>query len=111
MNVNQTNFDNLPQATSLKNVTGIHWNVDELLHWLCETLDLHLKALGKMSEEKLMRQYQQNLFRKDVISTFEADGSRFNGIIRGVTSEGKLEVEKEEELFQTYNLKEIKLLY
>ena len=111
INVNQTNFDNLPQATSLKNVTGIHWNVDELLHELCETLDLHLKALSKMSEEQLMYQYQRNLFRKDVISTFEANGSKFNGIIRGVTSEGKLEVEKEEKLFQTYDLKEIKLLY
>ena len=70
-----------------------------------------MKALDEMSEEQLMFQYQQNLFRKDIISTFEADGFKFNGIIRGVTSEGKLKVEKEEELFQTYDLKEIKLLY
>ena len=111
VNVNQTNFNNLPQATSLKSVTGMHWNVDELLHELCETLDLQLKALSKMSTEELMYEYQQNLFRKDIISTFEANGSRFNGIIRGITSEGKLKVEQEEDLLQTYDLKEIKLLY
>ncbi|MFV8281820.1 biotin--[acetyl-CoA-carboxylase] ligase [Christiangramia marina] len=111
VNVNQTNFNNLPQATSLKNVTGMHWNVDELLHELCETLDLQLKALNKMSTEELMYEYQQNLFRKDIISTFEANESRFNGIIRGITSEGKLKVEQEEDLLQTYDLKEIKLLY
>ncbi|WP_026915273.1 biotin--[acetyl-CoA-carboxylase] ligase [Christiangramia portivictoriae] len=111
INVNQTNFNELPQATSLKNVTGIHWSVDDLLHELCEILDLRLRSIGVMDTKELMENYENHLFRKDVISTFQVNEDKFNGIIRGVTSEGKLQVEKEEQVFQTFDLKEIKLLY
>lgn len=111
INVNQTNFEELPQATSLKNVTGIHWSVDKLLHELCEILDLRLRSISSMDTKELMENYEKHLFRKDVISTFQVNEDRFNGIIRGVTSEGKLQVEKEDQVFQTFDLKEIKLLY
>jgi len=52
------------------------------------------------------------LFRKDKPSTFQdKQGKMFMGFIRGVSDEGKLVVELEDEITKNFNLKEIKLLY
>jgi len=111
INVNQTNFEKLPQAGSLKNMTGNQWNVDELLHDLTAALESSLSSLAAITQKTLLDRYESHMFRKDVVSTFEVENNRFSGIIRGVTTDGKLQVEQEEQQIHTYSLKEIKLLY
>jgi BirA family biotin operon repressor/biotin-[acetyl-CoA-carboxylase] ligase len=47
-----------------------------------------------------------------MVSTFEdAEGNKFNGIISGVAASGELLVQKENESVQSYELKQIKLLF
>ena len=55
--------------------------------------------------------YHENLYKKDVLNLFEKNGKTFNGIIRGVTRDGFLQLEDESGKIQTYGLKEVKMVY
>ena len=113
LNVNQLNLEGIPNATSLNAVTGKNFDLDSLLEKITEKIDQSLQNWSDLSSEELISAYENVLFRKDVISVFEIPqkATRLNGIIRGVTREGKLKVEMENENIQQFDLKEIKLLY
>ena len=49
VNVNQTEFNNLPKASSLKVITGIHYNLDEILQGIIEHT-MHYSSL--LQDEK-----------------------------------------------------------
>ena len=52
------------------------------------------------------------MFKTDVVATFQyPNGEYFNGIIRGVTTQGLLNIEVEDAVFKTFDLKEVKLMY
>ena len=52
------------------------------------------------------------MFRRDLVSTFKLpDDTYLTGIIRGVTTSGRLNLEIEDSVFKTFDLKEIKLMY
>ncbi|UNY98986.1 biotin--[acetyl-CoA-carboxylase] ligase [Zhouia spongiae] len=112
LNVNQTGFDNLPQASSLKAITGIQYNVDELL----QEILVHLQHYALFIEEKefdvLKVKYEEKLFRKNKPSTFkDKEGRLFMGFIKGVSESGKLILRLEDEVFREFDLKEVRLLY
>jgi BirA family biotin operon repressor/biotin-[acetyl-CoA-carboxylase] ligase len=112
LNVNQTNFMNLPNASSLLEQTGIVFDLDELLHVVVKHLKFYFNLLAKSQFELLKNTYETYLFRKDKPSTFETSlGSTFPGIIEGVDASGKLIVWLEDDIKKTFDLKEIKLLY
>lgn len=112
LNVNQTNFMNLPNASSLLEHTGIIFDLDELLHAVVKQLKFYFNLLAKGQFELLKNNYETYLFRKDKPSTFEmATGATFPGIIDGVDDTGKLIVRLEDNIKMTFDLKEIKLLY
>ena len=112
LNVNQTQFENLPHASSLKNVTGKEFDLDELLEKLISQIERRLKRLPDVDPTQILEEYVQQMFRLNKVSTFSSsNGSYFNGIIRGVTTEGKLNMEIEEGVFKTFDLKELKLHY
>ncbi len=112
INVNQTDFEGLDQAGSLKTITGKTYSLDHLLDELVENIVYKLQKLYASEQTDVLEQYSQNMFRKDEVSVFELpNGKRINGIIRGVSLEGKLKLETEDSVFHTFNLKEIKMLY
>ncbi|MDT0642461.1 biotin--[acetyl-CoA-carboxylase] ligase [Zunongwangia sp. F363] len=112
LNVNQTLFPNLPQAGSLQQMTGKHYDTDILLEKLLKSLDARLRNLGSFSGLSLLQEYEARMFKKDVVSAFQLpDGSHLTGIIRGVTDEGLLKLEVEDGVFKTFDLKEIRLLF
>jgi BirA family biotin operon repressor/biotin-[acetyl-CoA-carboxylase] ligase len=108
LNVNQTNFKELSSASSLQNITGIHYDLDELLHKLLENFK-HYFSIKNTAE--LWTTYENLLFRKDKPSTFVGlSGDLFSGITKGVSQRGKLMV-KTENSIEEFDLKSIKLLY
>ncbi len=108
LNVNQTEFQNVEKASSLKLLLGQNLDLDELL---TKVLD-KLKFYFLISREELKTLYLKVLFRKDKPSTFKDLSNRnFTGIIRGVDPSGKLLVELEDDLLKPFDLKELKLLY
>ena len=108
LNVNQIEFDQLPKASSLKKITGIHYNLDELLYKLLDNLK---NFLNTNDHEQLWNSYEQFLFRKNKPSTFvDINGVSFTGIIEGVSRGGKLRV-KTEDSVEEFDLKSIQLVY
>lgn len=112
LNVNQTNFNGLPNAGSLKLITGVTYNLDELMHQIVKELQFIEKLLVERNLEELKSQYEGNLFRRNKPSTFaDKEGLLFMGFIEGISGTGKLIIRQENEVQREYDLKEVKLLY
>ncbi|ASV31262.1 biotin--[acetyl-CoA-carboxylase] ligase [Maribacter cobaltidurans] len=112
LNVNQIHFPGNPKASSLKNKTQKDFDLDELLHALLQNLKSGLSNLEIGSTHEIYKEYQSNLFRRGVASTFQnMNGSTFSGIILGVSKEGMLLVQLENDTLQQFDIKEIKLLF
>ena len=112
LNVNQTNFEGLPKASSLKQLTGNVFNLDEILHQFLKDLEVYFNLLEAKAFERLKSEYEMVLFRKNKPSTFKnAEGNLFSGFIKGVSKSGNLVIELEDEIIKDYALKEVTLLY
>ncbi|MBQ4820471.1 biotin--[acetyl-CoA-carboxylase] ligase [Aquimarina sp. MMG016] len=112
LNINQIKFDNLPQAGSLKLVSGQNFNIEEVLNLLLKNIENGFSKLNPLNFKYLRDEYHSLLFRKNKPSTFlDTEGNSFVGIIQAITNEGKLQVLLEDEILEDYDLKEIKLLY
>ncbi|MFI1745475.1 biotin--[acetyl-CoA-carboxylase] ligase [Thalassobellus sediminis] len=112
INANQTEFKNLPKASSLKKITGVHYNLDEILQLVLKYTKEYSSLLEQGKYDFVKNEYETNLFRKNKPSTFKnAEGVLFSGFIKGVTKYGKLQVILEDEIVKKFDLKEITLLY
>jgi BirA family transcriptional regulator, biotin operon repressor / biotin---[acetyl-CoA-carboxylase] ligase len=112
LNVNQTDFEGLPKASSLKLLSGKTFNLDEVLHVLIKYLKYYFMLLRKEEFDFLYKEYESFLFRKDKPSTFvDAEGLLFSGIIKNVSIKGSLLVLLEDNIVKEFDLKEITLLY
>lgn len=111
LNVNQTHFENLPLAGSLKLATGRNFNREEILHGLMHEIEHALSNISLLVSEEIMNTYKKYLFRIHVPSTFQLpDKSLFTGIIHDISENGKLIVEMENEFLKEFDLKEIKMM-
>ncbi|WMI66044.1 biotin--[acetyl-CoA-carboxylase] ligase [Aestuariibaculum sp. YM273] len=112
LNVNQTAFENLPKASSLKLVTGKTFDLEELAHRIIIQLQTYFELLKQSKLEVLKEEYESYLFRKNKPSTFKNDeGFMFSGIIKSVSDTGMLQVLLEDDLIKEFDLKTITLLY
>tara|TARA_R110002050_G_scaffold104052_6_gene213333 strand:+ start:38248 stop:38976 length:729 start_codon:yes stop_codon:yes gene_type:complete len=112
INANQTEFKDLPKASSLKKITGVHYNLDEILKLVIKYTKEYSSLLQAGKYDFVKKEYETNLFRKNKPSTFkDVEGALFSGFIKGVTKYGKLQVILEDEIVKKFDLKEITLLY
>ena len=70
LNVNQTIFNNLPNATSIKNLIGSTSNIDEILNDLVKNIKYYFNKLDKSSINTILKKYEDALFRINKPSTF-----------------------------------------
>ncbi len=111
LNVNQTIFNNLPNAASIKNLIGTTCSIDEILKDLVKNLKYYFNELDKSSINSIFEKYEDALFRINKPSTFKnSKGEVFSGYIKGVSRLGKLNVMLEDNLVESYDLKEISML-
>lgn len=112
LNVNQTNFDGLPKASSLSLMANTIFDKDELLHKIVEEIKVNISKLEANKSKELWQKYTNLLFKKGVPMPFEnTTGQRFMGIIHGVSKIGQLELLLEDDTVKTYGIKEIQMLY
>jgi len=112
LNVNQILFEALPQASSMKLITGNEFDTDEVLSYILKEIDVMMSELKTKSSKDVLDTYEQFLFRKDKVSTFQLpSGDLLTGIILGITSTGLLKVQVEDNEILIFELKELKLLY
>jgi len=112
LNVNQQEFDTLHNVTSLKLLLGSTFNLEEVLIQIIKNLETVFSEWEETESGLLRKAYEGVLFRKDKPSTFENSvGELFMGFIRGVSKDGKLIIELEDNIIKEFDLKEVKLLY
>lgn len=111
LNVNQVNFDNLPQATSLKTITGKNFQRDELLYSLVEELKDIPVQLHKLSLQSVLNDYKSKLYRFNQTSEFSLNGNPTKGTIKNILADGKLIVSfGQDNNVQSFQYKGIKQL-
>lgn len=112
INVNQENFVNLPQASSLKNSSGQEWNKDEVLLTFLNQFQSNINLYKNEGANYFWEVYHENLFKKNVPMAFEnPENKKFMGIIKQVLPNGLLEIELEDDSLQLFDIKEVKMLY
>lgn len=112
INVNEGSFEELPQASSMFLQTGNKFDLEEVLEKITQRIYLRLTQLDQKSLLSYKSEYEKELFRKDLVSVFERpDGSRLNGIIRGISEIGELIIDTETISLKTVQVKELKLLF
>ena len=108
INVNQTHFNNLLQATSMKSILGTAFDIEVLATELMAQLKHYFEV---PNTDKLMSEYESVLFKKNKPSTFvNKKGVSFMGIILGVSKSGMLRVQSEKAI-EEFDLKSIQMLY
>ncbi len=112
LNVNQNKFKGLPNASSLKSITGHIYDIDELLDSIISNIKFYVSKLKNRSLHELKEEYETYLFRKDKPSTFkDSEGNLFSGYIKSIKQSGDLQVLLEDNIIKSYALKDITLMY
>jgi len=112
LNVNQTQFDNLPRASSLKILTEVEFNRGELLDKLMKELKDMPKALKINSAQNIINVYKRYLFGYNKLQEFELPSlKRKRGKIKDIALDGKLLVEFESGERKHFEHKAIRQLY
>ncbi|MFV7235957.1 biotin--[acetyl-CoA-carboxylase] ligase [uncultured Flavobacterium sp.] len=111
LNVNQTNFENLPKASSLAAICNTKFDKEELLFSIMDKIENNVK-LWEQKSDFLWSNYTDKLFKKAVPMPFSNQNNQnFMGIIQGVSSVGKLQVLLEDDSISEFDIKEIQMLY
>jgi len=111
INVNQTDFSELPTASSMSVIAGKAFNKEELAVLIVEKLKEKIQ-LWKTSANIFWDDYFNFLFKKGVPTAFRDNNNNdFMGIIQGVSPVGKLQVLLEDDSVAEFEIKEVKMLY
>ena len=111
LNVNQTNFDNLPQASSLAVICADEFDKVALLFSIGSAIEKNI-ALWKQHSTMLWNKYTDNLYKKGLPIAFsDLNNRNFMGIIQSVSAIGKLQGLLEDDSISEFDIKEIQMLY
>lgn len=111
LNLNQLSFQNIPNATSLRKVTGIIWDQQKLLDVLMQYLNRFLFQTNFQNLDNILIQYNDKLWKKNERVAFESNSSNFMAIPKGVSIEGKLIIETDEKQILEKDTNQIRMLY
>ena len=111
LNVNQTNFEGLPKASSLAVVMEHELNKEELLSAIITQLEANVEE-SKQNPTSLRQQFVDLLFKKGEPMPFtNQKEEKFMGIIQGISPVGRLQVLLEDDSVAEFDIKEIQMLY
>ncbi|MDC9723168.1 MAG: biotin--[acetyl-CoA-carboxylase] ligase [Urechidicola sp.] len=110
LNVNQQKFENLPQATSMKLQANTTFDLEVVLIDLIKTMKKYVAILNAKNYQLIDTLYLNHLYKFETPSMFKNDSGKFMGKIVGISLQGKLQVELEDETIKEFGLKEIEFL-
>ena len=91
LNINQENFEKEKvKATSLKQITGEHYNVIQLSHELHEIVLKRLHVLQSGNLSKMLDEYNENLFCRNERVKLKKENFVFETEIERVSASGEL---------------------
>ena len=101
-------FSNSSMFTSVCISFNIEVNIDELLNQLIYELKIQISYITNSSKNVLKKNYLKHLYKKNIPAMFKDNkGSLFMGKIVDVTSDGKLQIELENDSIKKFGIKEI----
>ena len=106
LNVNQSDFS-MNGPTSLKNLTGSEFKLEELFRLLIIRIEQHYLILKKRRFNPIKNTYLSHLFLKEQWAEYQIPSGKIEGKIVGVDSFGRLELETENGEIQCFELKTI----
>jgi BirA family biotin operon repressor/biotin-[acetyl-CoA-carboxylase] ligase len=111
LNVNQTNFEGLPKASSLAVIAGHEFDKEMLLFEIVANIEKNI-AESKYNLNSLREQFINSLFKKDIPMPFtNLKKEKFMGIIQGISAIGRLQVLLADDSVAEFDIKEIQMLY
>ena len=112
LNVNQENFPKtLTNVTSLKLETLIEYDLDDLLKDLLMEIEKKIHDLATQKFDLLEKKYMTALYKKDTPSMFKSSSNEiFMGMITGISTNGKIQIQLEDESIREFGIKEISFL-
>ncbi len=111
INVNQTNYEDLPRGSSLAVISRKTFDKENLAILIAEKIE-EKTELWTTSSSLFWIDYFNSLFKKGVPMPFKnLEDKNFMGIIQGVSLNGKLQVLLEDDSVSEFEIKEIQMLY
>ncbi len=111
LNVNQDEFDGLPQAGSLLRVTGNAFDLDDVFLRIYGSLTAVFAGEEINNTHKLRQDYLDNLFGYGQTGTFQIGTEIVTGVITGVDREGRLLLRMQDGTTETFGMKELKFIF
>ncbi len=111
INVNQQHFEAelAVNATSIFQILQKDVNLIGLMAEICSELESLYLQLRSGKDNKLRQMYVDKLYQVNKVALYEKDGEVFEGMIRGVSDTGLLQLDKQDERCE-FNFKEISFL-
>jgi len=112
LNVNQLEFhSDVPNPGSLALAAGHSFDLDSVAETLFECLEQRYLQLKARCFEEIRHEYESHLYRLGEAAQYmrAGTGEIFNGVVRGVTEEGRLRIQTASGE-ETFEVKEIKWL-
>ena len=113
LNVNQTYFENLPKASSLKNIMLYDFHIDTLIVEIVLKIEENILIISSQKQlQNIWKKYNELLFKKEIPTVFEdVNQNKFMGIIQKVNTNGTLNILLENDDVKSFEVKEITMLY
>lgn len=112
LNVNQEIFSNtLSNVTSLKLATLKETDLDVLLNEILVQIQTQIKLLEAKDFHLLEKQYLDVLYKKNIPTMFKNSKDEiFMGIISGISDQGNLQIQLEDDSIKEFGIKEVSIL-
>lgn len=112
LNLNNSELPGLPSASSLHLQTGKIYDIEEFGLRIAGQIYQNFDDFRVADQQQWYDLYQNALFKKDTVATFSVENEPpFVALVKGVTPDGRLQIETEAEEILSFGLKEIKMHY
>lgn len=110
ININQTVFNSITNATSLALIAGKTFDLMEIIGKLCEYAEARYLQLKANRLESIDTEYLQRLYQLNEWKNYSSSNEIFEGRIINVSKDGKLKIELKSKIIREFSLKEIKFI-
>jgi BirA family transcriptional regulator, biotin operon repressor / biotin---[acetyl-CoA-carboxylase] ligase len=108
LNLNQEEFtSDAPNPVSLKQITGMNYDLTVCLRQMASNLDMRYKQLISENIEQIKQDYISQLYRLNEWCKFSDHNGIFTGRILSVTDTGRLQIERRTGKSDEYSFKEV----
>jgi BirA family biotin operon repressor/biotin-[acetyl-CoA-carboxylase] ligase len=107
LNINQKEFA-IDSATSLAQLTGNHFDLQEIFRLVVSYLEQAYLLLKKGKRQEIRSEYLSHLYLLGESRTFQASGEDVLGQIVGISDTGGLQIQTDTGQLRTFGLKEIR---